>query len=177
MNVLKKILKELKSILRTAAYFAVVFLLMMVMKKLYLKDYDIEFSGMSQALLGALILSKVIILMELISLGQWVQRKPPVVDTILRTLIYTIGVLIVVVLEKAFEDRHKVDGYGDAIRYVFTHRDFYHVWATTIGVSASILVYNAFSVVQRAMGEKGLTKLFFSTPLNEVDHSILAEKI
>ena len=170
MKILKKILEEIKIILRTATYFAIVFILMMVMKKLYLKDYDIEFVGLSQAIIGALIMSKVIILMELITLGSWVQRKPPIVDVILRTLLYTAGVAIVVLLEKAFEARHKAGGFGDAFSYVFSHRDIYHVWATTIGAAGSIFVYNSFSVVQRTMGKNGLAKLFFSTPLNQVEH-------
>lgn len=169
MKILKKIFEEIRIILRTAAYFAIVFILMMVMKKLYLKDYDIEFTGLSQAIIGALIMAKVIILMELISLGSWVQRQPPIVDVIIRTLLYTLGVLIVVVLEKAFEDRHKADGFGNAISYVFSHRDIYHVWATTIGAAGSIFVYNSFSIVQRTMGKNGLAKLFFSTPLDQVE--------
>ena len=170
MKILKKILEEIKVILRTATYFAIVFILMMVMKKLYLEDYDIEFTGLSQAIIGALVMSKVIILMELISLGPWVQRQPPIVDVIIRTLLYTMGVLIVVLLEKAFEDRHKADGFRDAISYVLSHRDIYHVWATTIGTAGSIFVYNAFSVVQRTLGKNGFVKLYFSTPLNQVEH-------
>jgi hypothetical protein len=170
MSAMKKILHEIIIVARVAAYFAVVFVMMMVMKKLYLEDYDIEFSGISQALLGALVMSKVVILMEYISLGHWVQRQPPVVDIILRTLLYTAGVLIVVVLEKAFEKRHEVEGFGNAISYVLNHRDVYHVWATTIGSAASIFVYNAFSIVQQKLGKNGLAKLFFSTPLNQVEH-------
>jgi hypothetical protein len=170
MKILKKILEEIKIILRTAIYFAIVFILMMVMKKLYLEDYNIEFTGLSQAIIGALVMAKVIILMQLISLGSWVQRQPPVVDVTIRTLLYTLGVLITIILEKAFEDRHKVDNYGDAISYVLNHRDIYHVWATTIGAAGSIFVYNAFSIVQKTMGKKGLAKLFFSTPLNQVEH-------
>ncbi len=170
MKVLKKIIEEIKIILRTATYFAIVFLLMMVMKKLYLKDYDIEFTGISQALIGALIMSKVIILMELITLGPWVQRQPPIVDVVLRTLLYTAGVAIVVLLEKAFEDRHKANGFADSISYVLSHRDIYHVWATTIGAAGSIFVYNSFSVVQRTMGKNGLIKLFFHKSLNQVEH-------
>ncbi|HET7003379.1 MAG TPA: hypothetical protein VFI33_18780 [Puia sp.] len=167
---LKKILKEIKIIARTASYFAIVFILMMVMKTLDLRDYNIEFNGISQALLGALIMSKVIILMEYISLGNWVQRQPAIVDVILRTILYTAGVLIVIVLEKAFEKRHEADSYVKAISYVLNNRDIYHVWATTIGSAASILVYNAFSIVQRAMGKNGLAKLFFSTPLSQTEH-------
>jgi len=162
--------------MRTAAYFAIVFMLMMVMKKLYLKDYDIEYSGMSQALLGALIMSKVVILMEYITLGHWVQRQPAIVDVTLRTLLYTIGVVIVIVLEKAFERRHDAGGFGDAISYILSHRDFYHVWATTIGASASIFVYNAFSVVQRVIGKNGLAKLFFSTPLGQAEKTFPTDK-
>lgn len=145
---------------------------MMVMKKLYLKDYDIEFTGLSQALIGALVMSKVVILMEYITLGGAVQRQPTIVDVILRTLLYTAGVLIVIVLEKAFEKRHEISGYGNAIVEVFKNRDIYHVWATTIGSAASIFVYNSFSVVQRVMGKNGMAKLFFSTPLSQVEQAL-----
>ncbi len=168
MKILKKIFEEIRVVARTAAYFAIVFMLMMVMKRLYLEDYDIKFRGISQAIIGSLIMAKVIVLMELISLGKWVQGKPAIVDVILRTLLYTLGVAIVILLEKAFEKRHIVEGFGNMISYVFSHRDIYHVWATTIGASVSILIYNAFTVVKRVLGEKGLVKLFFSTPLNSL---------
>ena len=167
---LKKILKEIKIIARTASYFAIVFILMMVMKTLDLRDYNIEFNGISQALLGALIMSKVIILMEYISLGNWVRRQPAIVDVTLRTILYTAGVLIVIVLEKAFEKRHEAGGVVKAISYVFSNRDIYHVWATTIGSAASIFIYNAFSVIQRVLGKNGLARLFFSTPLSQIEH-------
>jgi hypothetical protein len=171
MKILHKILEEIKIVLRTATYFAIVFILMMVMKKLYLKDYDIEFYGMSQAIIGALIMSKVVILMEMISFGKWVQDQPPIVDVLIRTVLYTAGVAVVIVLEKAFEKRHEVVGFGNAIAYILNHRDVYHVWATTIGSAASIFVYNSFSIVQRLVGKNGLARLFFSTPLIEVERS------
>jgi hypothetical protein len=157
---LKKIFKEIEIVARTAAYFAIVFILMMVMKKLYLKDYDIEFNGISQALLGALVMSKVVILMEYISLGNWVRRQPAIVDVTLRTILYTAGVLIVIVLEKAFEKRHEAGGYLKGISYVFNHRDIYHVMATTIGSAVSIFVYNSFSVIQQVMVKAGSPNFF-----------------
>ena len=176
MSAFKKILKEIRIILRTATYFAVVFILMMVMKKLDLKDYDIEFTGLSQAIIGALIMSKVIILMDLIKPGKWVEKQPPIVDVILRTLLYTAGVAVVIILEKGFERRHEPGNFGDAIKYIFTHRDIYHVWSTTIGVSVSLFVYMAFSIVQRMLGKNGLMKIFFHTSLAQVEHATLNEK-
>jgi hypothetical protein len=165
---MKKILKEIKSVARTAAYFAIVFMLMMLMKKLYLADYNIEFTGLSIALMGALILSKVVLLMELIPLGHALEQKPAIVDVLVRTLLYTVGVLIVVVLEKAFEDRHKAGGFGKGIQYVLNHRDIYHVWAQIIGCASALFVYNCFSIIQRALGKNTLRKIFFITPRNQV---------
>ncbi len=166
---MKKLLHEIKSIARISSYFAVVFLLMMVMKKLYLEDYDIAFTGISQALIGALIMAKVIVLVDLISFGEWLKRLPAIYDVVFRTIIYTLGVVIVIILEKAFENRHKVSGFGDAISYVFSHRDIYHVWAQTIGVSLSLLAYNAFTIFQMRMGEKGVARLFLSTTLEQLE--------
>jgi hypothetical protein len=166
MKIWKKIIEEIKMILRTTIYFAAVFLILMIMKKLNLEDYHIEFTGLSQVLIGSLIMAKVIILMELISLGKWVQHQPPIVDVIIRTILYAAGVAIVVLLEKAFEHRHDVKGFANAILYVVHNRDFYHVWATTIGAGGAILVYNSFTVVKHKLGEKGLKKLFFDLPLD-----------
>lgn len=174
---MQKVFHELKLIARTATYFAIVFLVMMVMKTLYLKDYNIEFTGISQALIGALVMSKVVLLMELINFGPWVQSKPPIVDITIRTVLYSFGVLVVVMLEKAFDDRHQAPGFWNAISYVFNHRDFYHVWAMTIGCSLSIFVYNAFSVVQRLLGKNGLSRLYFHTPLNQVEKKDATVKI
>ena len=175
---MKKLLHEIKSIARISSYFAIVFLLMMVMKKLYLEDYDIAFSsGISQALIGALIMAKVIVLVDLISFGEWLKRLPAMYDVIFRTIIYTLGVVIVIVFEKAFEKRHEAGGFMDAIPYVFSHRDIYHVWAQTIGVSLSLFAYNAFSIFQKRLGEKGVSKLFFSTSLNKLEEKSTAHHV
>ncbi len=171
MKIWEKIIKEIKMILRTTAYFAVVFLILMVIKKLDLEDYHIEFTGLSQVLLGSLIMAKVIILMELISLGKWVQHQPAIVDVTIRTILYSLGVALVVLLEKAFEHRHDVKGFSNAILYVLHNRDIYHVWATTIGAGGAIFVYNSFTVVKRKLGEKGLKKLFFDMPLDILEKS------
>jgi len=166
---MKKVLHEIIIIARTATYFALFFIFMIVMKKLTLEDYDIEFTGLSQALIGALIMSKVILLMQMISLGAWVQDQPPIVDTILRTLLYSAGVLVVVMLEKAFEARHEVKGFSNALTHVLDHRDVYHVWANTLGAAVSIFFVNGFAVMQRLRGKNGTYKLFTTGSLNQLE--------
>jgi hypothetical protein len=176
MKIMKKIFEELRVVLSLTSYFAIVFILLMIMKKLYLDDYDIQFTGLSQALIGALVLAKVVLLMELIKPLAWVRKQPPIVNVIIRTLLYTLGVAIVMILEKSFEKRHEAGSFGDAIKYIVSHRDFYHVWATTIGVSGSLFAYNAFSILQHMLGKNGVKRLFFHTSLDQVEHATLTEK-
>ena len=80
-----------------------------------LAEYQIEFRHYSMALVGALILAKVVLLLEHVSLGAWVRVQPAWVDIALRTVLYSIGVLVVMTLEKGFEGRHEHGSFGNAV--------------------------------------------------------------
>ena len=169
MSFQQRALQEIKAIGLVTFCFAFWFGMMLFVKRLVLAEYEIEFSGVSIALVGALVVAKVVIVMEHVSLGQWVRRRPVAVDIALRTLLYTIGVLIVLLLEKAFEARHEAGGFGKALLRVFQHREIHHVWAGTICVSGSLLGFNVMSVLQRRFGGAELKRLFFATSLAELE--------
>ncbi len=73
------------------------------LKQLVIAEYQIAFSGSSMALFGALILTKVVIVLEHVSHRAWVQRRPAWADVVLRTALYAFDVLLVLLLEKTFE--------------------------------------------------------------------------
>src|SRR5690242_16015459 len=107
MNLQQKAIKEIKTLGLLTFYFAAWFGMLLFVKRLMLEEYEIKFRGVSFALLGAVVVAKVVVVAEHISLGQWVQLRPVAVNIALRTLLYTLGVLIVLLLEKAFESRHE----------------------------------------------------------------------
>lgn len=167
-KVTKRVGKEIKSILLVTLYFAIWFGVLIVLKKLILIDYNIQFSGISTALIGALIMAKVVLIMEYIELGQWVKKQPAMVDVLLRTLLYTLGVLVVLLLEKGFESRKETGGFSDAMVQVFQHRDIYKVWAATIVIGISLFWYNLFAVLTQYYNHHELGKILFKTPLQEI---------
>ena len=169
MSFKEKALNEIKSIGLLAAYFAAWFSLLMLLKKLMLEDYQIQFRGISFALISALVVAKVVALMEHVPLGQWVQRRPVAVDVVLRTLLYTFGVFVVMLLEKAFEARHEAGGFGKALTTVFHHRDMPRVWAGTICIGGSVLGLMLLCAIQRRFGAPEMKRLFFATPLGELE--------
>jgi hypothetical protein len=152
--------KEIEVVALTTLYFAVWLGALMLIKRLILEEYRIEFRGLSLALLGALVIAKVVLLLEHVPLGEWVRRYAAALEVVLRTLLYTLGVALVLLLEKAFESRHEYAGFGAALADVFHHRDIPHVWANTICVGSALLVFNSLSVIQHHLGGRKLAPLF-----------------
>jgi hypothetical protein len=162
MRIQQKLKEESKAIGIAALYFGSWIAALLLVKSLVLAEYRIAFHGWSAAVVGALILSKVVLVLEHVSLGKWVRTRSAWVDVVLRTAVYTLGTAVVMILEKGFEARHEYGGFIPALEGLFQHADLPHVWANTLCLSGALLGYNAISVVRRHLGAKGLLRMFLS---------------
>ncbi len=164
----EKLKEEIKSLSIIMLYFALWFGFMICMKMLLLEEYNVEFYGLSMALIGALIVAKVILIVDHIPLGSWIEKSPAIVDIIFRTIIYSIGIVIILILEKGFEARNEYDGFFNAIPQVFAHADKYHLYVNTIGVVFSLLGFNFLSLIGKHLGKGGYKRILFSPPPMEL---------
>jgi hypothetical protein len=156
----QKLIGEVKAVVLVMAYFACWLLFLLASKHLLLAEYQIEFSDMSKAIFGVLVLSKVVLVLEHVPLGVRVQSAPAWVDILLRTILYAFGVLIVLILERAFESRHEYGGFGAAFSGVIGNLNMAHVWVNTLAVTVSLLVYNSLRVIRINLGEERLLRVF-----------------
>ncbi|MBK1702708.1 hypothetical protein [Thiococcus pfennigii] len=106
MPIPEKLATELKTVGLAASYFGAWFGILALLKSLILEEYGIDPPSLAVALIGALIVAKVVLVMEHIPIGTWVGRYPVIVDVLLRTLLYSLGVTLVLLLEHAFDGRH-----------------------------------------------------------------------
>jgi hypothetical protein len=171
MSFKHKVVHEIKVVGLVTLYFAAIFVALVFLKQLILAEYNVEFRGLTLALIGALIVAKVVVVMELVPLGRLTKQLPVAFDVVLRTLLYMLGVFLVLLLEKAFESRHEAGGFAPALVSVFQHREVHHVVATTMVVGAALLGFNLLSVLRRHLGEGYLSRLFFATPLERLGRS------
>ena len=162
MKVFHWLAEEAKSIALVTLYFAACFAVIMLLKRLWLVEYGIEFSGVATALVAALITAKVVIILDHVPLTRWLQGSPGIIEVSARSTLYTAAVLVVMLLEKAFESRTEYGGFTAALANIFDHPDMPKVLATTIAVGLSFLAYNVFGVVRRAIGAKRMIELFLS---------------
>ena len=162
MSACQKLKEELRSLVEAMLYFGAWIGALILIKSLILEEYHITFTGWSTAFIGALILAKVVLILENVSLGTWVRKQSVWIDVLLRTVMYVVGVFVVMVLEKAFESRHDHGGFVNALEVIFKHADMPHILANTICISGALLGYNMLAVVRRYLGAGGLLKLFRS---------------
>jgi hypothetical protein len=166
MSLQQKLKHETKALTLAGLYFGCWIGTLMLLKELVLAEYQIAFHGLSLAVIGVLVLAKVVLVLEHVSLGAWVRSRPAWVDVMLRTALYSLGVLVVLLLEKGFEGRHEHGGFIPSLTSVFQHADVDHVWANTICLSGALLGYNVLSVLRRHLGTGGLLRLLL-TPMPE----------
>ena len=160
MSIRKKIKEELWSLLEATLYFGFWIFSLLLVKVLILEEYQITFAGWSTALIGVLVLAKVVLILEHVPLGSWVRRQPAWLDVLLRTSLYVAGVFVVMIAEKAFEGRHEHGGFVNALAGVLKHADMPHLWANTICMTGALFGYNHLAVIRSHFGAGGLVKLF-----------------
>ena len=175
MGLKQKLKDEIKAVGTATLYFAVWIGVLVILKQLVLEEYHIQFNGLSLAIVGALILAKVVLVLEHVPLGGWTRTRPALLDVILRTMMYALGVLVVLLLEKAFDGRHEYGGFGPSLVALFKHADIHHVWVNAISLTGALLGYNILSVVRLHLGKGGLIRLFLS-PLPEESSEAQPEK-
>jgi len=164
MSIAQKMKHEVAAVAWLTCYFGCWIGALVLLKYLVLAEYEIAFYGFSVALVGALVLAKVVLVLEYVPLGAWVRGRPAWVDVVLRTALYAFGVFVVLLLERAFEGRHEHGGLGPSLMAVFQQVDAKHVWLNTICLSAALLSYNMLSVVRKRLGKGALLQMFL-TPL------------
>ncbi len=162
MSFAAKLKHELKAMAVAALYFGGWIAVLLVIKSLVLAEYHIEFRNYSMAIVGALILSKVVLILEHVPLGSWVRSQPAWVDVALRTALYSVGVVVVMVLEKGLEGRHEHGGFGGAVQAAVRSTDSYHVWANVLCITGALFFYNVLTVIRHHLGQGGLARLFLS---------------
>ena len=162
MGLPQRLLEEIKALFVAMLYFGIWIGMLMSIKILILAEYRIAFEGWSLAVVGVLVLAKVVLVLEHVPLGRWVSKQGAWLEVLLRTVLYTLGVFVVMVLEKAFEGRHDYGGFDNALSGVLQHGDAPHIWVNLICVTAALLGYNILDVIRRQFGPGGLLKLFLS---------------
>jgi hypothetical protein len=166
MSKKEKIIHELKAFTWSFLYFLSWFVVLILIKALLLNEYKIHFFGLSTAFVGALIVAKVVLILDNLPLSRKTIKYPAYIHIIFRTIFFSFGVFLMMIIETAFEARHNYSGFIDSLLNVFSHVNIYQVYVNSICVAGALLGFNFLSLLNRYLGKGGLRRILV-TPFPE----------
>jgi len=155
-----KLKSKLREMAATIAYFSAWIGALILLKTLVLREYHIDFVGWSKVLVGALLLSKVVRLLDHVPFGKWIQAKPAWMDVGLRTALYSAGLAAILLLDAGWEGREEHGGFVAALKARHEVASFPHILVDSICLTGAFFFYNVLSVLRRYLGDVSLFRLF-----------------
>ena len=162
MGAREKLRHELKALAVATAYFGAWIGALLVLKSLLLAEYHVKASGYAKALVGVVVLAKVVLVLEHVPLRRWERTSPAWVIVLLRTGLYSAGVAAVLTLERGLEGARAHGGFARAVEAAWRSAGRHHVLVTTLCVAGALLGYNLLEVARRALGEGALVRMLRS---------------
>jgi hypothetical protein len=155
---------EFLKMLPAVVFFFVALMAILALLKLIVSQYSIEFYAFSRAAIGALILGKVVLLMDWAESGRRVSRYPRIVVVACKTLIYGLAVFVLGISERIVRAYRWAADFPDAVRMVLANSNLDRFLACVILISLVVSAYLAGVEINRAMGKGALFTLFFKPP-------------
>lgn len=155
---------EIEEVIPPTIFFFVTFHVIAVTRALMLEDYGITVPSFAAATIGALIVAKVILVVDLLPFVNRFQDRPLIYNTVWKTLIYMIGALLVRYCEHLISFARKHENVLEASRHLLAEVDWPDFWATQIWLVVLLFVYCALAELIRLLGAERVRQMFFGIP-------------
>ena len=158
---LDRLKDETRKVLWTAMFFAATFCVVVVTNKLLVKGSDIEIASFGTAIVGGLIVAKVLLLVDLLPFVDAFPGKPLVYNILWKTPIYIAATLVFRYLEPMAKSLFAGVGAASAHRHAiqgFTQPIF---WATEIWIALLLGAFVTMQELARRLGTDKMRLIFF----------------
>jgi len=157
----EKVRRELIEYAFNVAYLMIVFAAFTQYRRFLLAEYSITYTNYWLALIGALILGKVIMIGSVFRFGRWLEDKPLIVPTIYKALVFCVFVAVFRVFEYAIRGWLKGDGLAAALGEFFAQKGMDEILANGLVVLVALIPFFAVKELGRVLGRERVAALFF----------------
>jgi hypothetical protein len=148
----------------TVLFFFVAFLLIAVMFKLFVAEYLIEFSAFARAAVAALVLGKVILLIDWAESGHSFGSHRRIVVIACKTFVYALAVIALGIGERVIEEAHKAHSLKEGVDAFIASANLDRFLGLVLAISTVVFLYLLMQEIERAMGKGALPRLLFKRP-------------
>lgn len=162
MSAAERIRHEVREVGLATLYFLACFLFFLSLKFLLLDEYHIETSVLGTAVVGALVVAKVVVLLDKTSFGERFASHRRILHVLWRSLAYTAMVFVATSAERLFDLYRETDALSPALSRLWAGEDLDHFLAMNLAVGFSFVLYNVFAEIDRHLGGSALRSFFFA---------------
>lgn len=160
-GLLAKIKHEVLEIIPPTVFFFVAISLLILTKRLMLQQYGIEFADFGAAVVGALIIGKVVLIVDCFSFVNKFPNKPLIYNVIWKTIIYLVAAFLVRLGEHFVPLLIKYGSFREAAAHLLDDVVWPQFWIIYIWLSVLLFVYCSLRELIRAIGKDQVVRLFF----------------
>lgn len=153
-------------------FFFVAFFLIFLIVKFFAAKYSIEFSAVSKAALAALILGKVIPVLECAQSRYRFDTHRRAVVIACKTFIYGLVVTVLLIAEKIFHGFRETGSLQGGIRLVIANASLDRALGIVLLFSLVVGSYLVVKEIDRVMGKGALFRLFLAPPLVDAGRKV-----
>jgi hypothetical protein len=156
----QKLIHEFKEYWINVAFLTIFFSVFVMYRRLMLASYEITYLHYGLGLVKALILAKVVLIIDALGQGRKYEGRPLIVSVIYKAFVFTLWALLFAVLE------HAVGGllHGKGLRGgldELLEKDRYEMLAESMVLFFVFIPFFAFRELGRVLGEERMRDLFF----------------
>jgi hypothetical protein len=152
---------EFREVLPPAIFFLIAFHIVIMDRRLMLREYGLPLTSIAGATVGALLVAKVVLVTDMLPFVNRFPDKPLIYNIVWKTGIYVIAALFVHYLEHLVPLWWSTGGLGAAQRRLMHEIVWPHFWAIQLWLVVLLFVYCSLREFVRAIGREKTIQMFF----------------
>jgi len=162
-KILRTIKHELLEIIPPTIFFFISFCLLIVTQNLISRQYGIPLISFAKAVVGALIVGKVVLIVDHFSFVNKFPHKPLIYNVSWKTFIYVVAALVVRYLERLIEYARQYGGIGEGNLHLLNEFAWPKFVLIQMWLSVLFFIYCALRELIRVIGREQVMRMFFKS--------------
>jgi hypothetical protein len=158
-----------REIVPKVLFFFGAFMVLFLIFKLFVAQYSIEYSAFTKAAVAALVLGKVVPLLDWADSGYRFEGHRRIVVVLGKTLAYALVVIMLGTGERIFTAFRHEGSIGAAVHFVVANADIHRFLGLVLLLSLVVGPYLTMQEIDRAIGKGVLFRLLFQRPASAGD--------
>jgi hypothetical protein len=160
VKALEKLKHEFRLILPPTLFFLFAFLLLAITQRLIQREYGLPLSGFGSVVVGALLVGKIVLITDKLSLMNRFPDKPLLYNILWKSGIYFLAAFLARYVEHLFPLLREYGGFMEANRRLLAEVIWPHFWLIQMWVGVLFFLYCALRELVIAVGREKVMRLF-----------------